>query len=250
MPSGVVQWLDATLNEDETLMLFSGCGTIGSNTSAGCDIYQANLNSGSVTSVARVDSLSSADGFDRHPTLSKDGKRLFLLRPPGRIYVTERASALGMFSAPTQVTSAPPTGESDTDPFIARDGKLYFGRGSAIHKPVHYAAVSATAIDTATALAGNLVGIDPVMANETADFLLLAEVTPFPIVASSRRRMLVSERTGAAWSAPSEKYVAGLNVAMTSNFANWVSADGCRLYFSRGTSVGGGYKLMIATRPK
>ncbi len=242
------QWLDATLTDDERLLLFSACDSP-SNVDATCDIYQAALSAGVVTDVKKVDALSSSSAFERHPTLSPDAKRVFLLRGP-KIYTASRSDPLGPFGPPVVVDSldiAPPV--FDSDPFLARSGKLYFMRGSGA-RTVHYATVSATAIDGARQLAADLVGLDPIMAdvgNEKESLLFLAKIESG---AQIRRVIYTSERSGATWSALGQKFVGAVNDANTSNFVNWVSKDACRLYFSRGTGVAGPFKIYVADRKK
>ena len=245
--AGARQWLDATLTDDEALLFFSACNS-DSNVDATCDIWQANMAAGSATNVRKVDSLSSGTIFERHPTLSPDGKRVFLLRGT-RIHTAQRNDPLSAFPAPVVVDSLDIGGgaQFDTDPFLARSGKLYFMRGTASVRTVHYATVSATSIDAARQLAADLTGLDPVMADvpgNAESLLFLAKIE------GGRRVTYTSERTGATRSTLGPRLVATLNDATTSNFVNWVSADGCRTYFSRGTAVAGPYRIYVAERPK
>lgn len=244
--AGVRQWLDATLTDDEKLLFFSACGS-DSNTDPSCDIWQATMTSGTASNVRKVDALSSTGAFERHPTLSPDGKRVFLLRGP-RIYTAQRTDPLAAFPAPVVVDSLDlPAGgaQFDTDPFLGRSGKLYFMRGTASARTVHYATVAATGIDGARQLAADLSGLDPVVADAPGaaeSQLFLAKIE------SGRRVTYSSDRSGATWSTLGQKYVGAINEATTSNFVNWVSADGCRLYFSRGTGVGGPYRIYYSER--
>ena len=242
----VKQWLDASLTDDERLMFFSACQS-SENTDPSCDIYQGTMSGGAVADVRRLDTLSSGNAFERHPTISNDAKRLFLLRGP-RIFTASRTDPLAAFGAPVAVDSLDVTGgQFDTDPFLGRSGKLYFMRGTASPRVVHYATVSATSIDGARQLAPDLQGLDPIVAdvgNEKESLIFLAKVE------NGRRVVYTSERSGATWSALGQSYVGAINEATSSNFVNWVSADGCRLYFSRGQSVSGPFRIMQAERPR
>lgn len=245
--AGARQWLDATLTDDEALLYFSACNS-DSNVDATCDIWQASMSAGVATSVRKVDALSSSGIFERHPTLSPDGKRVFLLRGT-RIHTAQRTDPLAAFPAPVPVDSLDipsGSGQFDTDPFFGRSGKLYFMRGTNAVRTVHYATVGATGIDGARQLAADLTGLDPVMADALGNaesLLFLAKLE------GGRRVTYTSERTGATWSALGPKLVAAINDAATSNFVNWVSPDGCRLYFSRGTAIAGPYRIYVSVRP-
>lgn len=245
------QWLDATLSDDERFMLFSACDTLANNAVASCDIYQAALDAaGTVTSVQRLDTLSDPAQYDRHPTLATNLLRVFLTRQ-GTIHTASRSDTLGTFGAASPVASLDYDAGvfGDSDPFLSRGGTLFFMRGpGGASRAVYYAQVNATSITGAQQLSPQLSGalLDPVMADVdgNAESLLFIAKND-----AGRRVIYTSERTGATWSALTNKYVAELNAATTSNFVNWATPDSCRLYFSRGTSLSGGFKIYVAERP-
>ena len=247
----VLQSLDATLTDDEELMYFSACEST-LNVDKTCDIYEAKLNQGTVTDIKKAANLSSADFYDRHPTLSADGKRLFMLRSTpsgGKIHVSSRADVFAAFPAPVVVDSvSPPSGTIDTDPFFARSDTLYFMRGMAAGiRTVHYATVGASSISNPKQLSANLNGLDPVMADKDETLLFVAQI----VAPENQRQIRVAERTGATFGDLSQKYVAALNDNnKTSNFVNWISKDGCRMYFSRGEGQVVNYNILVAERPK
>lgn len=230
-------------------MLFSACENLTNNATPACDLYQASLDaSGTVTSVQHLPTLSDATKYDRHPTLSSNLLRMFFLRG-GTIYVSSRPNVLGTFSEPSIVATIDLPNSIDADPFLSRTNTLFFMRGPANQRSIHDAQVNETSIDGAQQLSAQLTGqlLDPVMADvegNAESLLFIAKIEGVP----PQRRIYTSERTGATWSALTEKYVDALNVTETSNFVNWASPDSCRVYFSRGGSLGGGFKIYVADR--
>ena len=65
------------------------------------------------------------------------------------------------------------------------------------------------------------------------------------------RTIVSSERNpGGSFTEPSDRYVKALNVAGTSNYPTWISKDGCRLYFTRGTQESvTTYRIWTAEKP-
>lgn len=232
-------------------MLFSACDVAATNADRSCDLYSATLDvTGAVTFVQRQDVLSSDQAYDRHPTMSRDLLRMFFVRA-GTLYTSSRTDALGTWGTPSVVATLDYDGGSgpgDADPFLSRAGNLFFMRGPTQARSVYYATVAATSISAATQLSPGLTGLllDPVLADENGDPESLLFVARFE---GPHRVIYSAERTGAAWSGLTNKYIGSLNVASTSSFVNWVSPDGCQLYFSRGSNASADYKIYVAKRP-
>ena len=120
-------------------------------------------------------------------------------------------------------------------------------RGTTAVRKLHYVNVANSSITNPTQF-HDFTGLDPVMADKDEKLLFLAQLVNNGNAV--QRQIRVAELSGATFSALSDKYVKALNDGgKTSNFVNWISKDGCHLYFSRGATINSSFKLYTAKRP-
>lgn len=189
---------------------------------------------------------------DRSPSVSSDGLSLFFHSSRGTsydLYVSTRTSTGSSFGAPTALGPSINSTFIETSPVVSADGKtLYFdrddGTGSRLFRstlgPTGFQAPTPVSeLDTASAHSATL----------TAD-----ELTIF----------FASDRVGGAgmidiWTATRASTqvsfgaitnVTELNTNLQ-EFPDWVSPDGCRLYFTSNRPGGaGGFDIFVAERAR
>lgn len=186
------------------------------------------------------------------PTLDSSGLRIVFAS--GRVggvgsydlWVATRTSVGSAFSAPTVLTGLNGTA-IDHYPNFAGAGALYFssvrptGLGS---EDIYRSAVNGSVISAPVLVAGlSGAGYDAAPA-VTPDELLAYVETSITDDAGTSSTIFVSSRASTAAPWPTPTVVAELRNA--ESIPTWISADGCRLYFSSNRS--GNWDLWVAER--
>lgn len=248
----VSQTLEATLTDDRTHMMFVGCPS-GDVRASACDIYEATLVGGlapEVQEVRKPTYLSSTTEYDRHPTLSPDGKRLFLVRGPKEsIYVSYRVRVTDEFPAPVPFVSDDNPSGVDTDPFFGRDGRIYFVRNPLDGVGSIYS-VDATSPSIRAAVSLGISGMAPVVDDENAGRIFLAQLDVAQ-AGSKKAQIRRAVRVHAVYTPPDDRYVELLNDdGKTSNVPSWVSSDKCQIYFTHSAEDDSSHQVWVARRPQ
>jgi len=192
----------------------------------------------------------NTSGDERGGSISSDGRALFFHSSRTGsydLYVATRANVSAPFGTPTGVAGLNTT-DADQQPFISADGaSLYFDRTPTGGQTSIYRASSSVTGFT-----------DPVAVSELS---LVGTNSLRPVLSADGLTIFFSsDRAGGAGSldiwtatrpsltAPFEQVsnVTALN-ASSFEFADWISPDGCRIYFTSGR--GGSADLWQATRP-
>ena len=254
---GVVSAVDEgnpTLSPDElTMHFFSNRQSPGT---ADLDVYVATRSSrdaafGAPGPVASVNTL----GDERGGSVSADGRALFFHSSrTGEydLYVATRPNTAAPFGAPASLGAGVNTAmEYEQQPFIAADSEtLYFDRTPSGGTTAIYRASSSPTGFT-----------NPV---ELTELSAAGSSSMRPIVSADGLTMFFSsDRPGGAgsldiWTAtrssPSTPFGSVTNVTElnTSEFAfpDWISPDGCRIYFTSRRTGGMDWDIWVADRPK
>lgn len=187
---------------------------------------------------------------DRSPSVSADGLSLFFHSSRGTsydLYVSTRTSTGVSFGAPTPLGASINTSFTETSPAISADGQtLYFDRDEGTGSRLFRSTLGPTGFQAPT----------PVSELDTGSAHSAA------LTADGRTIFFASDRAGGAgmidiWTASRASTqvpfgaianVAELGTALQ-EFPDWVSTDGCRLYFTAERSGGaGGFDIFVADR--
>lgn len=233
----------ATLTDDELTIYFEARDDIDAG---GTNIYTAtrpNLTA-PFTNVARVAALSGPTG-DFTPSITGDGQQIYISRG-GDIYTATRGA--GAFGSLVAVSTVNASNGSEIEPFIGR-GALYFtsnragialrlyraqGSGTSFSAPVDLTELNVPNGDTVSPVADR--------ADLRIFFASSANATAQDIWTATRAS------TSQPFDAPAP--LTEVNQANADDMPNWISADGCRLYFSSNrVGTAGDLDIWVAARP-
>ena len=242
-------WIDATLTDDERHMYFTGCSR---DRRSGCVLLHATFeDSGYATDVGPA---RHEGNRPRHPSVSSDRSTIVWAEDGSgsstRIFMASRTGLdeyESGFSGTREIMVLPrDSSQRYADPFVGRDKRLYvmLGPGSGV-STLHSAPLAGLTEDTVpTIVDAALTGTSPVVDGANRMFIGRYDSN------TGLRTILVSERDASGkFGKAGDRYVKGLNAEGTSNYPTWVSKDGCRLYFTRGTQGSvDSYRIWMAER--
>lgn len=238
-------YIEASLTDDERNVYFAACAE---EQRPACEIYRAHLDDrGNVDSTNYVDTGARSP---RHPSISADGRTIVWSEEYGRgslLFLAEGDAATfgpDLFTNGREALHLPEgSNVRYADPYIARDNRLYAVFGPSSGTSTVYSTPIAT--DAALMVDAKLTGLSPVIDGANRVYLGRYDSN------TGLRKIVTSERAAgsAPFSEPTDRYVKGLNLPGTSNYPNWISKDGCRLYFTRGTQESvATYRIWLAER--
>ena len=244
--------LQARLSADELTIYFA------SDRTGDFDIYVASRShlTDAFGAPAPVRGRVNTPGVsDQAPTVTADGLTLYFQSGnagnPLDIFVSTRPTTTADFGAPADVANVN-SGQNDTDPFISADGNtLYFDSdrpdGGSFH--LYRATRTAGVFGLPVALAINSSGTDafPVLSESGLSLYFASSRTA--IGAQGGYDIWVARRRSLADDFGSVELVPVLNTPV-GDVPSWVSADDCRIYFTRGNATGTSAHIWQASRPK
>jgi hypothetical protein len=237
------------LSRDELTMFFSS--TRGDSTDV-AHIYsttRSNLQSafGVATLVAGVDDVATIDQSDS--ALSADGLTMYFRggdQTIGSLYQATRGSLLETFGAATLIpnVNSPPQFDNG-DPAIDADGSLWLeSTRDGVGISIYHAAYDNGSFDTPVA--------EHELSSAGNDFAPTLSADGLTIFFASDRRansdddIYVASRTSTTDTFSTPQSVTELDTS-DDEVPHWLSADGCRLYFSRTTTT---TSIYVASRPQ
>jgi hypothetical protein len=207
----------------------------------GYDMYIATRtsNTGTFSSPQLLATVNTAADESR-PTLSADGLTLYAAQyqTEFKIVSATRASTSAAFGALTNVTSlndSTPT-VYDADVMLAANGTAYFSSTRGANANLYFATANGAAFNTPTPVNGFSISDSafdgcPVISPSETTLVFCSARTG----GSGNLDIWISQRASVSVAWPSVSNLSTLNTA-GSDQPTWMSADGCLLYYSSGTT--------------
>jgi hypothetical protein len=192
----------------------------------------------------------NTSGSEGWPSATADGLKMFFEtgRPsPNQVYVATRTTLIAQFSGAAQVANVA-TGMESGQPFVLPDGSaLYLFIGAHIYRSQLGASGQFDAPVALSTLNSSAIEYFPIPTPD--ELTIYFASTRSDATAKGYFDIWMAKRASRADDFGPPVNVQELNTALE-EFPSWVSADNCRIYFSRSTSGTSGERIYVAERSK